>query len=236
MSILTHHKCASTFVGQYLARVCELNGLAMFSSHHGTAQPDETRDISFLSNAIYRRIAGAVTQSSLHIIRNPLDVIVSAYYSHRATHNTDGWAELSQQRGLLAALPKDDGIFLTLAFLERNDFYPRTPGPLAALRSWRFDDIRIRTVRMEDMVAEVNSVLGAFLIENNTAVVTLPASGEFSFERITGGRTPGKIDETSHFRSGLPGGWRNELPPSIVTYVRVHFRSLLERFYPDALE
>jgi len=208
----------------------------MFQSHHGTAQPDETHDISFLSNATYSRIAGAISPPCLHVIRNPLDIIVSAYYSHRATHSEEGWPELSDQRGILAPLSKSDGFFLTLAFLERSDFYPRTLGPLASLRNWRFDDTRIRTVRMEDVVADVNTVLGSFLSENISAVMRLPESGEFEFERITGGRKPGDIDDTSHFRSGLSGAWRNELPFAIVAYVRVHFRALLERFYPDALE
>jgi hypothetical protein len=232
--VLTHHKCASTFVGIYLNKVCDLNDLRMFRSNLGTARPEF--DLSLLTNATYRQIEDAIDGPAIHIIRNPLDIVVSAYYSHRSTHHLGGWPHLSDQRAILTRCSKEAGLFLTLAFLEQAEFYRDTPGPLHALRQWNFDDRRIRTVRMEDLVTDVGSLLGETLGSSMPAGVDLPAPEDFTFERITGGRRAGEVDEASHYRSGRPGSWRDELPEPIIAYVRAHFRDLLQRYYPDALE
>jgi hypothetical protein len=235
ISVMTHHKCASSFVQFYLNEVCKLNGLRMFCSHLGTAAPEPGFEISLLTNAVYRQVTGSIDIRSIHVIRNPLDIVTSAYYSHRLTHSLDGWPQLAQQRRILEKSSKEAGIFITLAFLEQAEFYPSTPGPLHALRSWPLDDTPIGTIRMEDLVRDVSAVLGEILLESFGNTIKLPDRENFTFERIAG-RHAGKIDETSHYRSGLPGGWRDELPEAVVAYVRESFRPLMERYYPDALE
>jgi hypothetical protein len=189
-----------------------------------------------LTNVTYGRIKNEIDAPSIHIIRNPLDIISSAYNSHRFTHGLDGWPHLQQQRRILMNCNKELGMHLTLAFLERAEFYPETPGPLHALGEWRFDDTRIRTVRMEDLVTDVTSMLGGALIPTLGGTIKLPDKANFTFERITGGRHIGEVDDMSHYRSGKPGSWREDLPDSIIAYVRAHFYELLSRFYPDSLE
>lgn len=233
--VLTHHKCATKFLGHYLEKFCELNQLQLFHAHTGAARPQPDQNLSFLTNAQYAVIADAIDAPAIHVIRNPLDMVVSAYYSHRSTHDLAGWPQLQQQRSVLANCGKEQGLFLTLAFLELDEFYPGTPGPLHSLRHWRFDDARIQTVRMEDLVADVDAVFGNILVEKMSGAIKLPERGQFTFETMSGGRPAGEIDETSHYRSGLSGGWRLELPAPIVDYLRTHFRALLERYYPDTL-
>jgi hypothetical protein len=234
--ILTHHKCASTFVGFYLEQVCALNHLRLFRSHRATDRPNPECDISLLTNVTYDRIKNAIDAPAIHIIRNPLDIITSAYNSHRSTHGLDGWPHLQHQRRILANCNKEVGLHLTLAFLERAEFYPGTPGPLHALGEWCFNDARIRTIRMEDLVTDVTAMLGGTLIPTLGGAITLPDEANFTFERITGGRRIGEVDDMSHYRSGKPGSWREDLPDSIIAYVRAHFHELLSRYYPDSLE
>jgi hypothetical protein len=235
--VLTHHKCASSFIHFYLRRFCEINALRLYVSHLGSARPPSPLqyDVCLLTNACYARLAEYISVPAIHVIRNPLDVVVSAYYSHRATHPLDGWPELEAQRRVLQLYCKEAGFYLTLAFVERDDFYRETPGPLCALRHWRLEDATIRTIRMEDLVNDVTAVLGAPLSASFGEQIQLPGAADFTFERVSGGRSIGQIDNTSHYRSGLSGIWRRELPDSIVNYVREHFRSILERYYPDAL-
>jgi hypothetical protein len=233
--VLTHHKCASTFVAFYLEKLCALNRLRMFRSHLGTAQPQPESDFSLLTNATYTQIEDAIDAPAVHIIRNPLDIIVSAYYSHRSTHSLDGWPHLRDQRRVLLQSSKEAGLFLTLAFLERTEFFPKTSGPLHALERWNFDDTRIRTIRMEDLVTDISSMLGQTVVNVMQTEINLPEPEDFSFERITGGRRVGEVDDASHYRSGRPGNWREELPEPIIAYVRAHFHDLLQRHYPDAL-
>ena len=89
---------------------------------------------------------------------------------------------------------------------------------------------------MEDLVTDISSVLGKSLLENLSDAIKLPELEEFTFERMSGGRHVGAIDETSHYRSGLPGQWRRELPEPVISYVRAHFHAILERYYPDMLK
>jgi hypothetical protein len=235
LAVLTHHKCASSFVGHYLEVALRLNGLCLFRSHLGTDLPSPVHHVSFLQNAVYDRLKDHLAGPAIHVVRNPLDLIVSAYYSHCSTHSTGSWPQLTRQRRALQFVDPAEGFFLTLAFLEREDFYDGTPGPLHALRTWRYDDAQIPTARMEDLVRDVGGVLGATLTEALGTRLLLPDPEEFTFQRITGGRYPGQVDETSHYRSGASGQWRSKLPQAIVAYVRAHFEPLLERFYPEAL-
>lgn len=99
--VLTHHKCASSFVVLYLRELYEINGLRLFTSHLGSAQPPAKCDVCVLTNACYARLGHFLSAPALHIIRNPLDVVVSAYYSHYGTHSLDAWPELETQRRIL---------------------------------------------------------------------------------------------------------------------------------------
>lgn len=234
--VLTHHKCASTFLRIYLDEFARANDLTLSESHYGIAKRADGSQITYLNNAVYASIAEDLSGPALHIIRNPLDLLVSAYWSHRETHPVRDWPALQDQRDVLQKCSDEEGLFLTLAFIEGGEFYPKTPGPLMAMRSWGYDDPRIRTVRMEDMVKDVNSSIGAFLAESfDCPTITIDAE-RFTFERMSNGRKPGEIDPQSHYRAGLPGEWRSTLPGPIVAYIRTHYRHVLERYYPDAME
>lgn len=232
LNFLGHHKCASIWLRDYLLAVSRLNGLSIGLTHLSQHLPDG--EIRFLANASYRYVADGGLRGC-HIIRNPLAMLNSAYFSHRDTHPTDGWPQLARQREMLRATDQETGIYLTLAFLERTDFHPGAIGPFKALQAWDFDDKRFLTLRMEDMVGDPSGRLGqafAFLGRHD---LVLPEDSDFSFRAVSGGRRAGEVDERSHYRSGDPQDWRRHLPQGIQIYVRAHFRPLLERFYPECL-
>jgi len=168
-----------------------------------------------------------------HVIRNPMGMLLSAYYSHLTSHPLDGWAALAAQRGVLRDHDAQTGILLTLGFLESVHFSTNTPGPLRALQSWDYDDQRMRTLRMEDVTSTPHILFGC-LREAAGAVLALPDAALFSFERLTG-RRQGEVEASSHFRSGDGEEWRTGLPAAAIGYIRAHYRPLLARFYPEAL-
>jgi hypothetical protein len=233
MYIFTHHKCASSWLTVFLERVCELNGLSFSRTHISNTMPNSA-DIVLFTNASYQFLSHKVTDG-VHVIRNPFDLLVSAYYSHKTTHSIEGWPKLAAQRRLLETLPYDVGVLLTVAFIERSDFYDVALGPFAGLREWDFDDPRFETLRMEDLVKNVNGILGLRLIREFGDRLILPTSGEFQFEQFAGGRTPGRTDPLSHYRSGEVGEWRKVLPEAAGEYVKTHFAELLAKHYPEYL-
>jgi hypothetical protein len=62
----------------------------------------------------------------------------------------------------------------------------------------------------------------------------LPEAAGFTIKPVSGGRSAGEIDDSAHYRSGLPGSWRRELPDSIRAYICAHFCRLLECYYPES--
>ncbi len=232
LNFLGHHKCASIWLRDYLLAVSQLNTLTIGRTHLSRHVPDG--QIRFLANASYDTVAAAGLRGC-HIVRNPLAMLNSAYFSHRDTHPTDGWPQLDQQRAMLRATDPATGVYLTLAFPERTDFHPGAIGPFKALRAWDFDATRFLTLRMEDMVADPSGRLGQAFAFLGRGDLVLPEDADFSFRAVSGGRRAGEIDERSHYRSGDPEDWRRHLPQGFQMYVRGHFRPLLERFYPAYL-
>ena len=189
-------------------------------------------DIAIINNGSYGFLDNKI-EEGIHIIRNPLDIIVSAYFSHKNTHSTAEWPKLRIQRQFLNLVGKQEGFRLTWKFLERPDFYDGAEGPLYALRRWNFDDDRFVTLRMEDAVLDPNGVFDPLLGPRYPSC-RLPDARDHTFEAVSG-RKRGVVDDRSHYRSGLPEQWRHELPAAVVEYVRERFEVLLTRFYPNSL-
>jgi Sulfotransferase domain len=232
LNILTHHKCATTWTVRYLSEFCVLNSMNLASTHYSNLILDRWSNLNIYTNASYQFISLKIDEG-VHIIRNPLDILVSAYYSHRNTHSLDGWPELKDQRKILRDVNYSDGVFLTLAFLERDDFYDGAVGPLHALRRWNYDDQRFLTVRMEDVVSNPEVVMGSILKARFSESI-LPSVDNHTFQAVSG-RKIGNIDDRSHYRSGKANQWKELLPDAIISYIRAHFTTVLEKFYPDSL-
>jgi hypothetical protein len=232
----THHKCASTWLTRIGQKLCALNGFTHCATDLGSMRPFSDKDISFILNAQYRNIFDTIDSANnyFHIIRNPLSVVLSAYHSHLSTHPLTGWESLARQRTILEKVDPEIGMLLTLSFIESSYFYPQTNGPLCDMRSWDYEDERIVTLRMEDITADPGTFLETLSNTHLLKDAKLPDADDFTFKKFSG-RDPGVVDPSSHYRSGSPDEWRNALPKSVIDYVRSHYRDLLERFYPEAL-
>lgn len=230
--VLTHHKCASTWLANYLDSYSNLNALRLFATHLSEPEIDAASDVVLLRNASYSHVRQRIAKG-IHVVRNPMNIVVSAYHSHRNTHPVDGWPELAAQREVLRSVNEPEGMLLTIAYLERGDFFNGAVGPLYALRHWDFSDGRYTTVRMEDVVGRPELLSGG-LVGNGTPLRKLPDDKDFTFEAITGRQT-GQIDGTSHYRSGSAEQWRTELPEAAKAYLHSSLRPLFERFYPEGL-
>src|SRR5262245_34399383 len=130
-----HHKCASTWVVSilrqasilltcpYLERGREANVLLAEVSPEFLDLPSK-RAFFTVRNANLKEVraicasVGGRHVRCLHVIRDPRDVLVSAYFSHLKSHPTDVWTALESQRKILANLPREDGILATMEFIR----------------------------------------------------------------------------------------------------------------------
>jgi hypothetical protein len=210
-----------------------MNGLTFGHTHMSRVTP--TADIAVITNAEYDFTASHGVKG-VHVIRNPLSVVASAYFSHRNSHPVAGWPQLEVQRKLLREHDQSTGMFLTMTFLERADFHRDCVGPLYALRNWDYDDPAFVTVRMEDLVNSPARVLhDAFAQIGAKMPATFPNDLDFAFSKFSGGRQIGEADPASHYRQGSPDDWCGQLPEPVFEYVASHMRPVFERFYPEAL-
>jgi len=81
---------------------------------------------------------------AFHYVRDPRDIVVSAYFSHRNSHPTEGWPELVEHRQKLRSCSKNEGLLLELEFRSQQ---------FQEMRSWKqgSDNESIRLCKFEDM-------------------------------------------------------------------------------------
>jgi len=239
----SHHKCATSFSFRYLKSFCILNKMNFVTTATGRlvlstpdGSPFTDNDLIFYRNAEYP-IVSSLDVRGVRIIRNPLSIVASAYFSHIKTHRDDGWPLLQQHRDTLKLVPKDIGMALTLQFLEEESFYRETAGPLYSFAHWNIFDDRFLTLRMEDMVKNPRDFITKSLEFSNKdpADYRLADDKKFTFKAITG-RDLGTVDTSSHLRSGNPNDWRTTLPEHIKDYIKAHYWDYLNTYYPDTLE
>jgi len=145
-----HHKCMTTWVNRLLGRVCnELNWNFVAVS--------DPLDMSFAGYVRTNKVDMlAYTDPELeivptlgdfvgfHIIRDPRDIVVSAYFSHLNSHPTDNWPELIGYRAQLQKLSKDDGLLLEME-VRRKQF--------EQLCAWDYAQENVLELKMEDVIA-----------------------------------------------------------------------------------
>ena len=205
-----------------------LNGLTFQHDDRTDEVRARDADLVFFGNSFHER-ASRFELRGIHLVRNPINLIASAYFSHRNSHPTDNWPELVKQRALLESVDVDDGLYLTIPFLERADINAGAVGPLFALRTWDYDDDRFLTLRIEDLTADARSTLQG--VPALRDLVSPPAE-LFSFAAMSGGRMPGEVDDHSHYRSGAPDEWKKHTA-TLLGYVRTFLPELVARHYPE---
>ncbi len=94
------HRCASTWFLSVVGAICrDLNlSLVKYEDWIGLTDPvtvDIIADVN--ANWDHRVIIG--TLRGFHVIRDPRDIVVSAYFSHKYSHPDGKW--LTEQRKLL---------------------------------------------------------------------------------------------------------------------------------------
>lgn len=147
-----HHKCMTSWVNRLLGRVCEeLNWkfvqvfdprlLKAGVAEHVRAERPDILAYTDPEPELIRTLGNIV---GFHIIRDPRDIVVSAYYSHLNSHPTKDWPELVEHRAKLKQLSKDDGLIAEMDF-RRDEF--------RQMCEWDYDQENILELRMEDLIA-----------------------------------------------------------------------------------
>lgn len=166
-----HHKCASTWIWEIVAHVSREAGLrhllvsddltptargplrdrATLSEREGEfdrsmlrARVEDTgADVVSCITADREQLEVLGPYRGFHVIRDPRDIVVSAYFSHRNSHPTDNAPHLEAHRAALREVSAAEGLFLEFEYSKQE---------LQDLADWDYDDERILELRVDDLV------------------------------------------------------------------------------------
>jgi hypothetical protein len=187
-------------------------------------------DFLMLTNARQMDVDTLPESRGVHLFRDPRDMVVSGYFSHRNSHPVDAdgvrWKELIRHRITLRTLDKDAGM---AAEIEFSGYF------LDHMLSWNYDAPNVLPVRMEDLVSDSAGQWRRML--EHWQVLDLLPEGQldellrtYSFDQLAGGgRKVGEEDESSHYRKGVAGDWRNHLTDDHLKLFRKRYGDLVER-------
>lgn len=231
LSYFGHHKCGTSWICRMVHAVCAATGRPKVACHgtehdFGSDIERNLRNHPFgfwcyvNANALFVR---GVNVRGFHVVRDPRDVIVSGYYSHKATHPLEGWPRLAPFRKHLDGLNEEDGLLAELSFASpcMYDMY-----------TWDYTTPGVMEVRFEDLVENPLHWVGAAFGFMGIGRDVLPDADlerivkENSFE-VWNGRKPGQEDRTSHYRMGVAGDWRNHLTPKVKDEFKALYNPIL---------
>ena len=162
-ALFGHHKCATMSLNTITGSVCRRLGLthaAVFDS--GMFQGNlpgycAQQDVDFLlyGNANYQHVKSLPEHLGFHIIRDPRDIVVSAYFSHLYSHPTDAWPELEPHRKALQSLNEEDGLSKEIQFREKS---------FQHMTNWNYNQPGVLEIRFESFVERsYETLLSVFL-------------------------------------------------------------------------
>lgn len=146
-----HHKGASTWIINIVSAVCREMGWKLDAVYtpnqfkQGLQHYVATRKIDFLAygQADSKQVENLQNFRGFHVIRDPRDMVVSAYYSHLYSHPTRDWPELIEHRRMLQQISKDEGLMWEILECRRDEFN--------RMYNWNYCLPNILEIKMEDL-------------------------------------------------------------------------------------
>lgn len=260
-----HHKSASSWVHTIVGHVCDETGMrCSYLANEGMFDGDlrawverDRSDFLCYVNADWEHVRHLPEHRGFHIVRDPRDILTSAYFSHLHSHKTDAWPELVDHRKRLEEVTKDEGLILEMDF--NSDVFAEMDG-------WNYEQENVLELKMEEFTPdplngflEVFRFLG-FLDESHYSkkkqarwlvtsaanvlhrhgklplqrpATSLPAERllgivhDNRFDTKAGGRKAGEEQTTSHYRKGVAGDWVNHFGPEHVEAFKERYNPLL---------
>jgi hypothetical protein len=155
-----HHKCGSTWLTHVLLKVTGELGLRHVIARpckFGTDFVDIRRgpaDVVLSLEACSDHVKDLGSLRGFHVIRDPRDMCVSAYFSHLHSHAINGWSQLRQLRSRLHSVSREEGLILEMKFL--GYFYRN-------MYRWNYENPAILELRFEEIIQDAEAHLARIL-------------------------------------------------------------------------
>jgi hypothetical protein len=246
-----NHKCASSFIIKIIEQACREIGWKYkvpyrFSDENLHIQNDD--ELYYFDNSIdfilfpesNTKLKQYVQNfKGFHLKRDPRDILVSGYFSHKHSHSTKNADFLLIHRKKLHELSIEDGLIEEMHY-EKNT--------LSNLLNWDYNDENIYESSYEKMIKDTPKelykafdfidfiykpnlfihILYPFIAYSNRIHFKYPRFFPFriklkgippksikriivnsDFKQLTKGRKKGEENKKSHYRKGVSGDWKN---------------------------
>ena len=146
-----HHKAASSSIVSILTSICReigwksasYNNPKMFDYNLAETIIKNKVDFLLYRSVDYQYIKNLNNFKGFHVVRDPRDIVVSAYFSHLYSHPvTKHWPQLVPHREKLQKVSKDEGLFLEMEFRRV---------PFEKMYDWDYSLPNILELKMEDL-------------------------------------------------------------------------------------
>lgn len=139
-----HHKCASTWFASILHTACQDLGFSWNTVGKIGDRADDFVNLTLFRNAT-REIIPEGNIRGFHVIRDPRDILVSAYFSHLYSHPTDVWEQVSGARKTLSELTPEEGLVFEMEFIDEV---------FQSIFQWDYERPDILELKLEQAMAD----------------------------------------------------------------------------------
>ncbi|MGB5772417.1 MAG: sulfotransferase domain-containing protein, partial [Crocosphaera sp.] len=145
-----HHKCGTQWIQGILREVCQDMGLIYSHAYSAEKFNDDLEefikqkkcDIFSYTNAKCQYVEKLKNFRGFHVIRDPRDIVVSAYFSHLYSHPVEQSIRLKEERETLQKMSKHEGLIQEIEFNQ---------GTLEAIGDWNYHQENVMEIKMEDL-------------------------------------------------------------------------------------
>lgn len=220
-----HHKCGSVWVAYVTAAIARKYGknyVSIGNDPYLTHYPDGDFLYSYTSLVVF----DTPNYISSHLVRDPRDIIVSAYYYHQyckedwcVAPNSDFGMTYQEK---LKTFPKEEGILFEMMHY--------TKVVLDIMAQWNYTDPKCLEMHYEDLIADSDKEFAKLFkhwgIGSEDIDDCLEIARRYHMTSLTG-RKVGELQYGSHMRSGKPGQWKDEFTEELKSCFKSVFGNLL---------
>ena len=240
-----HHKSASSWMSRKIIKAAtEKMGLNYVHYSNPKAFDNNLEHDIVINNVDFFAYVNANSEfigdiikkknfKGFHIIRDPRDICISAYFSHLYSHSvkTKYTSHIAELRQKLESVSLEEGLFLELEFLEHI---------FTHMINWDYNLPNVLEIKFEELIqAPQDTILKIFdflgLIDEDKNSLgnkinpcdLLTIINYNRFEKMSQGRKRGDEDQKSHYRKGIAGDWQNYFNKEHKDFFKLRYTELL---------